>query len=43
VREDYYWNIAPDKDATVGMMVMTEEAPLMVTQYRQRWDRLRLS
>lgn len=38
VREDYYWNIAPDKDATVGMMVMTEEAPLMVTQYRQRWD-----
>lgn len=38
VQEDYYWNIAPDRDATIGLMAMTEEAPLLMTQYRQRWD-----
>ena len=34
----YYLNIAPDKDATVGLMVMTEEDPLVFGEWRQRWD-----
>ncbi|MGB4106177.1 MAG: LPS assembly protein LptD [Alphaproteobacteria bacterium] len=38
VQENYYWNIAPDRDATIGLMAMTEEAPLLLTQYRQRWN-----
>jgi LPS-assembly protein len=38
VEESYYWNIAPDKDATIGAIVMTEEMPLGLLQYRQRWD-----
>lgn len=38
VSESYYWAIAPDKDATVGVMAMTEEAPLGLAEYRQRWD-----
>jgi LPS-assembly protein len=37
-QSDYYWNIAPDKDATIGLMAMTEEAPLALGEYRQRWD-----
>ena len=33
----YYWNIAPDKDLTAGLMVMSDAAPLGTIQWRQRW------
>jgi len=34
----YYWNIAPEKDLTVGVMAMTQEAPMVSSQWRQRWS-----
>ncbi|MGH1399345.1 MAG: LPS-assembly protein LptD [Alphaproteobacteria bacterium] len=34
----YYWAIAPDKDLTVGVIAMTDQAPLGLLEYRQRWD-----
>ena len=36
--QEYYWNIAPDKDATFGSVVMTEELPLLFGEYRQRFE-----
>lgn len=38
VESNYYWAIAPDKDATFGLRAMTEEAPLFMGEWRQRWD-----
>lgn len=35
--QDYYWNIAPDKDATIGLMVATDVAPAINGEYRQRF------
>ncbi len=37
-QQQYYWDIAPEKDLTVGLMAMTEEAPLLLTEYRQRFE-----
>ncbi|GJL84922.1 MAG: LPS-assembly protein LptD [Micavibrio sp.] len=37
VSTSYYWAIAPDKDATIGVTAMTEEVPLGTAEYRQRW------
>ncbi len=37
VKTRYYWDVAPDKDATIGVMAMTQEAPLLEGQWRQRW------
>ncbi len=34
----YYWAIAPDQDATLGVIAMTEQAPLGTVEYRKRWD-----
>lgn len=34
----YYWSLAPDKDATLGLVAMTEEAPLVSGEWRQRWE-----
>jgi LPS-assembly protein len=34
----YYYDIAPDKDATVGLRAFTRENPLLLGQYRQNWD-----
>ncbi|MGQ0526662.1 MAG: LPS-assembly protein LptD [Alphaproteobacteria bacterium] len=34
----YYWAIAPDRDATMGVTIMTEAAPLVSGEYRRRWD-----
>ncbi len=42
VRSRYYWNIAPDKDATADLTVMTNAAPLLIGEYRQRWDKASL-
>lgn len=38
VESSYYWSIAPDKDLTAGVRVMTEEAPLGLLEWRQRWS-----
>jgi LPS-assembly protein len=38
VENKYYWDIAPNKDATIGVMAMTKEAPLMTGEWRQRWE-----
>ncbi|MCB1562162.1 MAG: LPS-assembly protein LptD [Alphaproteobacteria bacterium] len=38
VENRYYWAIAPDKDATLGLVLMTEEAPMVTGEWRQRWD-----
>ncbi len=43
VQSNYYWAIAPDRDATVGLMAMTAEAPLMTGEYRQRWENAELA
>jgi len=33
----YYWSIAPDKDATVGVITSNHEPPVLLTEYRQRF------
>lgn len=43
VNNQYYWGIAPDQDATVGLMVMTDEGPLLSGEYRKRWEDASLS
>lgn len=42
VENSYYWSIAPDKDLTAGVRVMSEEAPMGLLEWRQRWDNARL-
>lgn len=42
VTQNYYWDIAPDKDATVGTMLTTKEAPVALAQYRQRFNQAEL-
>ena len=37
VTNNYYIALAPDKDATVGLMTSTQEVPLGLLEYRQRW------
>lgn len=34
----YYWAIAPDQDATIGITAYTNEVPLGTLEYRKRWD-----
>jgi LPS-assembly protein len=34
----YYWSIAPEKDLTLGLVAMSDGAPLAKAQWRQRWD-----
>lgn len=34
----YYWNIAPDKDATITLMNTTDEGPVMIGEYRQAFS-----
>lgn len=36
--QEYYWAIAPDKDATIGAMVATDVNPLLLGEYRQRFE-----
>ena len=33
----YYWDIAPEKDATLSVIAFTKEAPVAVGEWRQRW------
>lgn len=34
----YYWDIAPDQDATLGVMAFTQSNPLAHMQWRKRWE-----
>jgi LPS-assembly protein len=34
----YYWVISKDRDATIGVMATSKEAPVLLTGYRQRFD-----
>jgi LPS-assembly protein len=36
--QQYYWAIAPDKDATFGAIVSTDVAPVLLGEYRQQFD-----
>lgn len=42
-RQSYYWDIAPDKDATFGTIVATDVAPVLLGEYRQRFAHARLT
>lgn len=35
--QQYYWDIAPDKDATFGVLATTDESPVGLLEYRQRF------
>lgn len=37
IENKYYWDVAPDKDMTFSLLAMTEQAPLGLVEYRQRW------
>lgn len=37
-QQEYYWAIAPDRDATTGILVATEENPVAIGEYRQRFS-----
>ncbi len=43
VETSYYWGIGSDQDATLGVMAMTDQAPLGLAQYRKRWNRAMLN
>ena len=38
----YYWSIAPDKDLTAGVRVMSQARPLGLLEWRQRWNNAEL-
>ena len=37
VTNNYYWAIAPDKDATMGVMLTSKKNPVGLLEYRQRF------
>lgn len=37
VTQNYYYDIAPDKDMTIGTMLTTKENPVALVEYRQRF------
>lgn len=37
ITNQYYWAIAPDKDATVGVMLTSKKNPVGLLEYRQRF------
>ncbi len=41
-QQEYYWAIAPDKDATFGTMVSTNVAPVAFAEYRQRFENAKI-
>lgn len=42
VGASYYWDIAPDQDATIGILAMTKENPLLFGEWRKGWSDARL-
>lgn len=37
--QQYYWDIAPNKDATIGVQAFTNVAPALIGQYRHRFEK----
>ncbi|MCK6418161.1 MAG: LPS assembly protein LptD, partial [Alphaproteobacteria bacterium] len=42
VGANYYYDLAPDRDMTVGAILYSEETPILTGEYRQRWSDARL-
>lgn len=40
--QQYYWAMAPDKDMTIGTEVFTGVAPVLMAEYRQRFENARM-
>ncbi len=38
MENEFYWAIAPDMDATMGLTYFTDVDPLATAEWRQRWD-----
>lgn len=38
LENSYYWSIAQDKDLTAGLRAYSDESPLGLLEYRQRWE-----
>lgn len=36
--QPYYWNISPDMDATLGVIMTTLEGPVATGEFRRRWE-----
>lgn len=43
ITQNYYWDIAPDKDATFGVLASSDESPVALGEYRQRFDQAELN
>ncbi len=41
-QQEYYWAIGPDKDLTVGSIVATRVNPVLLAEYRQRFEHARM-
>ncbi len=39
VRENYYWDIAPNKDLTIGTEVFSGQFPMLLGEYRHRFSK----
>lgn len=37
-QQEYYWAIAPDKDATIGTVISSSVNPVLLAEYRQRFE-----
>lgn len=37
-KQEYYWDIAPNRDATIGVQAFSGEAPVLSGQYRHRFE-----
>lgn len=40
--QQYYWAVAPDRDVTVGATVFSRVNPLLLAEYRQRFDNAKM-
>jgi len=36
--QNYYWDIAPNRDATIGLLATSNEAPAVLGEYRHRFN-----
>ncbi|NCC22600.1 MAG: LPS-assembly protein LptD [Alphaproteobacteria bacterium] len=37
IESRFYWGISPNRDATIGTILMTQENPVLLGEYRHRW------
>ncbi len=43
LENSYYWSIAPDRDLTLSVTALTQEAPVFGAEWRQRWSNASLN